>query len=94
MARKAASGNELIERLNQMVAELIKTNRRLKREVDKLTARRPAPARNAVKRTTRSTPRRVQRAPKKPMTIKRRKTTAPTKAKRKVAAPRRRKTTK
>jgi uncharacterized coiled-coil protein SlyX len=93
MARKAASGNELIERLNQMVAELIKTNRRLKREVDKLTARRPAPARNAVKRTTRSTPRRVQRAPKKPMTIKRRKTTAPPKAKRKVAAPRRRKTT-
>jgi uncharacterized coiled-coil protein SlyX len=91
MARKVATGNELIERLNQMVAELIKTNRRLKREVDKLTARRPAPMRRAVKRSSRAAPRRVQRAPKKPVTTKRRKATAAPKAKRKVVAPVRRK---
>jgi hypothetical protein len=92
MARKAGSGSDLIERLNEMVAELIKTNRRLKREVEKLSARRPAAARSTAKRSSRAAPRRVKRVAKKPVAPKRRKATAAPKAKRKIVAPRRRKT--
>jgi hypothetical protein len=92
VARRAANGSALIERLNQMVAELIKSNRRLKREVEKLSERRPAAARSPVKRSSRTT-KRVQRAPKKTVTSKHRKTAAAPKPKRKIVAPRRRKTT-
>jgi hypothetical protein len=92
VVRRAAGGNELIERLNQMVAELIKSNRRLTREVEKLSERRPAAARTPVKRSSRAT-KRVRPVPKKTVTSKRRKTAAAPKAKRKVIAPRRRKTT-
>jgi hypothetical protein len=93
MERKAASGSELVQRLNDMVAELVKINRKLKREVEKLAARRPAAARSTVKRSSRAAPRRVQRVAKKPVAAKRRKTTAAPKAKRKTVAPRRRKAT-
>jgi uncharacterized coiled-coil protein SlyX len=92
MARKTSSGSDLIERLNAMVAELIKANRKLKREVDRLTTRRPAPARSSPRRSSRAAPRPVKRVAKKPVAAKRRKTTAAPKAKRKTAAPRRRKT--
>jgi hypothetical protein len=92
MARKAAGGSALIERLNEMVAELIKTNRRLKREVEKLSSRRPAAARSTPKRSSRAAPRPVKRVAKKPVAAKRRKATAAPRAKRKTVAPRRRKT--
>ena len=75
-----------------MVAELIKTNRRLKREVEKLTARRPAAARGTAKTSSRAAPRRTKRVAKKPVAAKRRKGTAAPKAKRKTVAPRRPKT--
>ena len=91
MARKAGSGSDLIERLNAMVAELIKANRKLKREVDKLKARRPTAARSTAKRSSRAAPRPVKRVAKKPVPVKRRKTAAAPKAKRKTVAPRRRK---
>ena len=45
-----------------MVAELIKENRKLKREVDKLTARGSAAASTAVERSLRTIQRRVQKA--------------------------------
>ena len=93
MARKAAGASALIERLNEMVGELIKTNRRLKREVEKLNARRPAAARSTVKKSARAAPRRVKRVAKKPVAAKRRKTAAGPKPKRKTVAPRRRKAT-
>jgi hypothetical protein len=91
MAPRASSGNELVQRLNDMVAGLVKTNRRLKREVEKLTARRPAAARRTVKKGSRAAPRRTNRVAKKPVAVKRRKATAAPKAKRKTVAPRRRK---
>jgi regulator of replication initiation timing len=92
MARKPGSGSDLIERLNAMVAELIKTNRKLQRELDKLTARRPKAARTTAKKSSRAAPRRVKRVAKKPVAVKRGKTIAVPKSKRKTVAPRRRKT--
>src|ERR1700730_4199057 len=59
---KRVGGGELIEQLNEMVAELIKENRKLKREVDKLTTRGSAAASSAVERSLRTIQRRVQRA--------------------------------
>jgi uncharacterized coiled-coil protein SlyX len=91
MARKAGSVSDLIERLNAMVADLLKTNRKLQRELDKLTARRPKAARSTAKKSSRAAPRGVKRVAKKPAAAKRRKTTAVPKAKRKTVAPRRRK---
>ena len=59
---KRAGGGELIEQLNDMVAELIRENRRLKRQVDKLTERGSAAASTAVERSLRTIQRRVQKA--------------------------------
>ena len=64
-------GAELIQQLNDMVAELIKENRKLKREVDKLTLRGSAAASSAVERSLRTIQRRVQRALKTPAKRKR-----------------------
>ena len=83
---KRASGGELIQQLNDMVAELIKENRKLKREVDKLTLRGSAAASSAVERSLRTIQRRVQRALKTP--AKRKRVTA----RRKPAARKRKKT--
>jgi molybdenum-dependent DNA-binding transcriptional regulator ModE len=60
--RKSVGGGELIEQLNEMVAELIRENRRLKRQVDKLTERGSAAASTAVERSLRTIQRRVQKA--------------------------------
>jgi regulator of replication initiation timing len=79
-------GAELIQQLNDMVAELIKENRKLKREVDKLTLRGSAAASSAVERSLRTIQRRVQRALKTP--AKRKRVTA----RRKPAARKRKKT--
>jgi len=59
---KRVGGGELIEQLNEMVAELIRENRRLKRQVDKLTERGSAAASTAVERSLRTIQRRVQKA--------------------------------
>ena len=79
-------GAELIQQLNDMVAELINENRKLKREVDKLTLRGSAAASSAVERSLRTIQRRVQRALKTP--AKRKRVTA----RRKPAARKRKKT--
>jgi hypothetical protein len=72
-----------------MVAELIKENRKLKREVDKLTLRGSAAASSAVERSLRTIQRRVQRALKTP--AKRKRAAAKTAKRRKTATRTRRK---
>jgi uncharacterized coiled-coil protein SlyX len=59
---KRLDGGALIEQLNEMVAELIRENRKLKRQVDKLTERGSAAASTAVERSLRTIQRRVQKA--------------------------------
>ena len=86
---KRVGGTELIQQLNDMVAELIKENRKLKREVDKLTLRGSAAASSAVERSLRTIQRRVQRALKTP--AKRKRSTAKTAGRRKTAARKRKK---
>ena len=60
--RRRLGGHELVEQLNSMIAELIKENRKLRREVDKLAARGTAAASTTVDRGLRTLQRRVQRA--------------------------------
>lgn len=60
--RRRLAGNELIEQLNEMIAQLISENRKLKRQVDKLTARGSAAASTTVERGLRTIQRRVQKA--------------------------------
>jgi uncharacterized coiled-coil protein SlyX len=73
---KHADGGELIQQLNEMVAELIRENRKLKRQVDKLTTRGSAAASSAVERSLRTIQRRVQRALATPVKRRRRKLAA------------------
>jgi uncharacterized coiled-coil protein SlyX len=87
-AAKRLGGPELIAQLNDMVAELIKENRKLKREVDKLTLRGSTAASSAVERSLRTIQRRVQRALKAPP--KRKRATAKATGRRKVATRKRR----
>ncbi|TMC87514.1 MAG: SlyX family protein [Chloroflexi bacterium] len=60
--RRRLGGHELVEQLNAAVAALIKENRKLKRQVEKLTARVPARATGTVDRSLRTIQRRVQKA--------------------------------
>jgi hypothetical protein len=68
-----------------MVAELIKENRKLKRQVEKLTARGAKAASGAVERSLRTIQRRVQKALGTPKGRKRRTTAAATTTTRKRA---------
>lgn len=85
---KRLGGPELTQRLNEMVTELIKENRRLKRQVAKLTERGSKVASNTLERGLRTLQRRVQRALTTP--IKRRRTPAAAKTTRKKTATRKR----
>src|SRR3982074_2284955 len=88
--RKRLGGPELTQQLNQMVAELIKENRKLKRQVVKLTERGSQVASTTVDRTLRTIQRRVQKALTAPTKRRRRKTvTAGTPRKRAVSRRRR-----
>ncbi|HYL07477.1 MAG TPA: hypothetical protein VEU76_02945 [Candidatus Udaeobacter sp.] len=60
--RKRATGGDLVGQLNAMVAELIAENRKLRRQVVKLTERAAGPATKTVERGLRTISRRVQRA--------------------------------
>jgi hypothetical protein len=86
---KRLGGPELISQLNDMVAELIRENRKLKREVDRLTLRGSTAASSAVERSLRTIQRRVQRALKAP--AKRKRTAAGATARRKAVTRKRRK---
>src|SRR6266566_8059723 len=74
--RRKLGGGDLIVQLNTMVAELIKENRKLKRQVEKLTARGTKAASTTVERGLRTIQRRVQKALKGTTTRRRRRTTA------------------
>jgi hypothetical protein len=89
-AGKRLGAGDLIQQLNDMVAELIKENRRLKQEVDKLTLRGSAAASSAVERSLRTIQRRVQKALTAPVKRRPRKAAATTKPRRKTVARRRR----
>ncbi len=85
-------GPELTEQLNHMVAELIKENRKLKRQVLKLTERGTKVASSTVDRTLRTIQRRVQKALTPPAKRRRRKTAATTTRKKAVTRRPRKKT--
>jgi hypothetical protein len=76
-----------------MVAELIKENRKLKRQVVKLTERGSKVASSTVDRTLRTIQRRVQKALTAPAKRRRRKSTAAGTTRKKAVTQRRRKTT-
>jgi septum formation inhibitor MinC len=91
--RKRLGGPELTEQLNHMVAELIKENRKLKRQVVKLTERGTKVASNTVDRTLRTIQRRVQKALTAPAKRKRRKTAVAATTRKKAVTRKRGKTT-
>jgi cell division septum initiation protein DivIVA len=63
MARpRRIGGHELVEQLNAVVAQLIKENRKLKRQVEKLTARGTKAASGTVDRSLRAIQKRAQKA--------------------------------
>jgi hypothetical protein len=88
---KRPGGGELIEQLNEMVAELIRENRKLKRQVDKLTERGSAAASTAVERSLRTIQRRVEKALAVPAKRGKRKPSGTSSSRRKPAARGRRK---
>jgi septum formation inhibitor MinC len=89
--RRRVGGGDLIGQLNAMVAELIKENRKLKLQVEKLTARGTKAASGTVERSLRTIQRRVQKALKAtPKRRRRRTTAAATTTKRRATTTRRR----
>ena len=90
--RRRLGGPELTEQLNHMVAELIKENRKLKRQVVKLTERGTNAASSTVDRTLRTIQRRVQKALTAPVKRKRRKTAAAAPTRKRATTRRKRKT--
>jgi hypothetical protein len=83
-------GAELVETLNEMVSQLIKENRTLKRQLARLTAGAGSTANGAAERTLRSLQRKVQRAVTAPPTTRRRRTSATSTAARPRTSPRKR----
>ncbi|HXM55011.1 MAG TPA: hypothetical protein VOB72_06445 [Candidatus Dormibacteraeota bacterium] len=69
-------GAELVDTLNEMVSQLIKENRSLKRQLAKLTAGGASSANGAAERTLRSLQRKVQRAVSAAPTTRRRRTSS------------------
>ena len=59
---KRLGGHELVEQLNAVVAQLIKENRKLKRQVEKLSTRATGAASGTVDRSLRAIQRRAQKA--------------------------------
>jgi hypothetical protein len=91
--RKRLGGTELTQQLNNMVAELIKENRKLRRQVVKLTEQGAKSASSTVDRTLRTIQRRVQKALTAPTKRRRRKTAAAATTRKKAVTTRRRRKT-
>lgn len=90
--RKRIGGADLTQKLNEMVAELIKENRKLRRQVVKLTEQGSRATSGAVERSLRTIQRRVQRAlTPAPAKRRKRKTAAAATPRRKTVTRRRRK---
>jgi len=60
--KRRIGGHELVEQLNAAVAQLIKENRKLKRQVEKLSVRATSGASGVVDRGLRGIQKRVQKA--------------------------------
>jgi len=60
--RRRTGGGDMVQNLNGMIDELIKENRKLKRQVDRLTAKGAAVASSGIERGLKSIQRRVQKA--------------------------------
>src|SRR6266542_3184234 len=60
--RRRVGGAELVETLNEMVSQLIKENRQLKRQLAKVMGRSPESDNGATEKTLRSLHRKVMRA--------------------------------
>lgn len=91
--RKRAGGGDMVGQLNAMVAELISENRKLRRQVTKLTERSAGAAAKTVERGLRTISRRVQRALDGGTKRRKRRTTSATTARRRRTTTRRRKAT-
>jgi hypothetical protein len=74
--RRRLGGAELVQQLNAMIAELIKENRKLRRQVEKFAARGTKAASGTVERSLRTIQRRVQKALKATPKRRKRRTTA------------------
>jgi cell division septum initiation protein DivIVA len=73
---KRLAGHELVEQLNAVVAQLIKENRKLKRQVEKLSAKTNGAARGTVDRSLRAIQKRAQKALGAPVRRRKRRATA------------------
>lgn len=72
-SRQAPSGGpELVESLNQMIDQLIKENKELKRQIDRIATQGTAVASGSIERTLRGIQRRLERATVPPPTRRRR----------------------
>jgi len=60
--KRRLGGHELVEQLNAAVAQLIKENRKLRRQVEKLSVRATSGASGVVDRGLRGIQKRVQKA--------------------------------
>lgn len=60
--KRGLGGHELVEQLKAAVAEVIRENRRLKRQVEKISARGTSRSGSAVGRGSRGKPMRVKKA--------------------------------
>lgn len=60
--RRNPAGNEPVDRLNSMINTLIAENRKLRKQVEKLSAAATGPAASKVEKGLRSLARRVERA--------------------------------
>ena len=83
---KRLRGEELVEQLNAVVAQLIRENRKLKRQVEKLSAQVTTRASGTVDRGLRAIQKRAQKALGAPVRRRRRRTAAVTKTTRKKTA--------
>lgn len=74
--RRRQGGSELVENLNAMIDQLIRENRKLKRQLDRVAKAGTTAAGQGIERGLRTIQRRVQRALDGPTTRRRRTTTA------------------
>ena len=73
---KRLAGPELVDQLNKVVAQLIKENRKLKRQVDTLSAKLTTRASGTVDRSLRAIQKRAQKALTAPVRRRKRRATA------------------
>lgn len=83
---KRLAGQELVEQLNSVVAQLIRENRKLKRQVDKLTARASGAASGTVDRSLRAIQKSAKAALGEPVRKRRRRAPAAKRATRRKTA--------